>query len=297
MAILLPPLPVPGSEPAQSALGRWLRGGSDGGESHGAHPTFPWYKVIWLTGVDYFSTLGYQPGIALLAVGAISPLATLALVLVTLFGALPVYGAVARRSFQGQGSISMLERLLPGWKGKVFVLALIGFASTGFVITMTLSAADAAKHAVENPVLHPYLEGHELSLTLVLLANAYGLDLATPATALLLAAGGLQAGEPGSFLDEVGPLSGYTGTLVDDRQLGELQITESLGALRVSAPDLDRMAVNYGTQLSLYGEGYGSWTLAGFPYELFWVDQGTTRYLLSRNFSFVGSVPAGPPSE
>lgn len=137
----------------------------------------------------------------------------------------------------------------------------------------------------------------EQGLTLVLLANAYGLDLATPATALLLAAGGLEAGEPGSFLDEVGPLSGYTGTLVDDRQLGELQITESLGALRVSAPDLDRMAVNYGTQLSLYGEGYGSWTLAGFPYELFWVDQGTTRYLLSRNFSFVGSVPAGPPSE
>jgi len=173
MAILLPPLPVPGSEPAQSAFGRWMRGGSQPSQSapHDTrdHPTFPWYKVIWLTGVDYFSTLGYQPGIALLAVGAISPLATLALVLVTLFGALPVYGAVARRSFQGQGSISMLERLLPGWKGKVFVLALIGFASTGFVITMTLSAADAAKHAVENPFLNPYLHGQELGLTLVLL--------------------------------------------------------------------------------------------------------------------------------
>lgn len=164
----LPPLPVPGSEPPDSAVGRWLAQGAHESGSH-AHPTFPWYQVIWLTGVDYFSTLGYQPGIALLAVGAISPLATIALVLVTLFGALPVYIAVARRSHQGQGSISMLERLLPGWKGKVFVLALVGFASTDFVITMTLSAADAAEHAVENPFLAPHLHHAQMAVTLGLL--------------------------------------------------------------------------------------------------------------------------------
>jgi len=103
-----------------------------------------------LCGVDYFSTLGYQPSIAFEGAGTLAPLATLVLVLVTLFGAYPVYSYVAGQTPDGVGSIGMIERLVGGWKGKLSVLVLIGFAATDFVITKTLSAADAAAHLVSN---------------------------------------------------------------------------------------------------------------------------------------------------
>lgn len=159
-------------KPHGSLLSRWFFSGRDlsihnkeaSGQQHS------WFAVMWLTGVDYFSSIAYQAGIALLAAGILAPVATVVLVVVTIFCAVPVYREVARRSYAGQGSIALLENLVKGWPSKLLVLVLLGFAGTDFVITMTLSAADSARHVVENPLIKPYTHHLHMAITIALLA-------------------------------------------------------------------------------------------------------------------------------
>ncbi|KQV24652.1 hypothetical protein [Yonghaparkia sp. Root332] len=181
-----PPLPasVPTADrraaPA-TPLGRWLLHDTvqpPGPEAPtSTSETHSWWKVMCLTGVDYFSTLSYLPGIAALAAGALSPLATLLIVLLTLLGMLPMYRRVAEESPNGQGSVAMLEKLLPFWRGKFFVLALLGFVATSWIITITLSSADATVHLLENPAVPEAWRGAAVPITIVLLLILGGVFL------------------------------------------------------------------------------------------------------------------------
>src|SRR5947199_2817475 len=90
-----------------------------------ARPAPAWWPwVLCLLGVDYFSTLAYQPALSFQLAGRLAPLVTALVVLLTLLGAVPVYWFIAGRSPHGQGSIALLERHLPGWRGKTMILIL-----------------------------------------------------------------------------------------------------------------------------------------------------------------------------
>ncbi|MFD9396816.1 amino acid transporter [Streptomyces sp. NPDC060000] len=218
------------------ALARWLlrhrvqavnpAAEAGAGESHA------WWKVMCLTGVDYFSSLAYVPAIAALAAGAVSPLATLLLVLLTLVGMLPMYRRVAGESPHGAGSVAMLEDLLPFWRGKLFVLVLLGFVVTSWIITITLSAADASVHLVESSYAPHALQGHEVVITVALLVLLGGVFLlgfseavsvAIPLVAVFLALNAVTIGvglvdvftSPDAF-------SSWTSALTEGRGFGDL---------------------------------------------------------------------------
>jgi hypothetical protein len=122
-----------------------------------------WLWVLCVLGLDYFSTLAYQPSITFHETNELGPLATAVVVLVTLFGALPVYCYLAGRSPGGQGSLGVVEHLIHGWRGKTLVLVLLGFAATDFTMLKSLSLADASVHVLNGHVQERRASAHDFA--------------------------------------------------------------------------------------------------------------------------------------
>ena len=65
----------------------------------------------------------YQlPSVAFAVAGSLAPLVVIVVIAVTLFLAVPLFCYTAGRSPHGHGTIGLLERVVPGWRGKLFVV-------------------------------------------------------------------------------------------------------------------------------------------------------------------------------
>jgi hypothetical protein len=149
--------------------------------------TYAWWLVLCVVGLDYFSTLAYLPSIAVESAHELAPLAAVGVVAVTLLAAVPVYLYVVGRSADGQGAVGLLDRHVRGWFGKTLVLVLLGFVATDFVVTRTLSLADAAAHVAHDPVwdaLTPHK--HELQEALPAILKTKYFDLSNEQLILTL---------------------------------------------------------------------------------------------------------------
>lgn len=119
---------------------------------------FAWPLVMGLVGLDYFSTLAYQPSLAYESAGLLAPITGAVVIVLTLVFIVPIYWYVAGRSPGGQGATGLIESTVPGWPGKMLMLVLLGFAAADFVLTRTISAADATVHFLENPAWRAHLD-------------------------------------------------------------------------------------------------------------------------------------------
>ena len=122
-------------------------------------PTYAWWLVLCVVGLDYFSTLAYLPSMAVDKSGRdFAVLTAFLLSAITLFVALPIYLYIAGRSPNGMGVTGLLESHFRGWGGKLLILFLLGFVAADFVITRTLSTADASLHLLHNSYWKAHVE-------------------------------------------------------------------------------------------------------------------------------------------